>query len=86
MIKQHVIDHFIPFLPLQVEHIRECIQNEYGIRTNRTAPPSFLTEINDMLDYSGVFATQGCKQIAAKVGYRLSQIEEEERDLTREEL
>lgn len=32
LIKSHLIDHFIPFLPLEVRHIEKCIQTEFENR------------------------------------------------------
>lgn len=29
MISSHLIDHFIPFLPLQQEHVTQCISAEF---------------------------------------------------------
>lgn len=31
-IKSNLIDHYIPFLPLERSHIRKCIMEEFNIR------------------------------------------------------
>ncbi|XP_058125783.1 torsin-like protein isoform X1 [Anopheles ziemanni] len=29
MIESHVVDHFVPFLPLELRHVEKCVQQEY---------------------------------------------------------
>lgn len=29
LIESHVIDHFVPFLPLELRHVEQCIKKEF---------------------------------------------------------
>ncbi len=30
MIDEHLIDHYVPFLPLMLKHVRQCVMAEMG--------------------------------------------------------
>lgn len=32
LLEQHLIDHFIPFLPLEQRHVEQCIREEFKVR------------------------------------------------------
>uniref|UniRef100_A0A1A9ZEK9 AAA+ ATPase domain-containing protein n=1 Tax=Glossina pallidipes TaxID=7398 RepID=A0A1A9ZEK9_GLOPL len=70
LIEAHVIDHFIPFLPLEKSHIYQCLYAEFG-RYNMKPDKETLDEIvGNSVTYDpihGVFAKSGCKKLDKKV-------------------
>lgn len=68
-IENAVIDYFIPFLPLEEKHVRQCIRTEF--KENGQSDVS-ENAVNNVLDYIAFdakkkFAKSGCKQITKKV-------------------
>ncbi|KAM7348423.1 torsin family member [Cochliomyia hominivorax] len=70
LIEAHVIDHFIPFLPLEKSHVYKCIKQEFK-RWGTTAKDEVIESIiKDSITYDrshGIFATSGCKKLDKKV-------------------
>ncbi|XP_055677324.1 torsin-like protein [Lutzomyia longipalpis] len=70
-IENAVIDHFIPFLPLEQRHIQKCIENEFK-RVGISEPTK--EQINEVLKdvtyekEQTFFAVYGCKKLEKKVG------------------
>jgi len=73
---RNLIDHYIPFLPLERKHIRLCIhdyiQLKYGSRIPRREKiGDFIEKVAEEIEYfprdSQVYARTGCKRISAKV-------------------
>ncbi|XP_058059385.1 torsin-like protein [Anopheles bellator] len=71
LIESHVIDHFIPFLPLEQRHVESCIKKEYFKLTGRwNIQEDFLNEIFKeavTMDNEGLFSNNGCKRVSKKV-------------------
>ncbi|CAI5441152.1 unnamed protein product [Caenorhabditis angaria] len=72
LIKRQLIDHFVPFLPLQQEHVKKCIE-AYLIKRNRQDlihNVEVITKILNGLQYypptSKAFSSSGCKRVDAK--------------------
>ncbi|XP_055906522.1 torsin-like protein [Eupeodes corollae] len=70
LIEAHVVDHYIPFLPLEKEHVAKCIEAEF--RRWGKIPSSEITEkiIEEFVSFekkTGLFATSGCKRLDKKV-------------------
>ncbi|XP_075155246.1 torsin family member [Haematobia irritans] len=70
LIESHLIDHFIPFLPLEKSHVYKCAKAEF--RKWGKEPKDDVIEqlINDYINYDrehGIFATAGCKKLGNKV-------------------
>lgn len=70
LISSHLISHFVPFLPLERSHVRECIASEmermgvYGTHVTE--------DVLSELQFQGpqdMFSTKGCKNVAEKVSY-----------------
>ncbi|CAO1394590.1 unnamed protein product [Diamesa tonsa] len=64
-----VIDYFIPFLPLEEKHVRQCIRAEFKENGHNDVSEN---AVNNVLDYIAFdakkkFAKSGCKQITKKV-------------------
>lgn len=86
-ITQSVIDHYMPFLPLERKHIEDCIRAEF--RKNGVKYPVSQSVIDTIIsrfvafDRNKMFAVNGCKNLDKKVhvesiellheGYRIEQ-------------
>ncbi|GAB0092964.1 Torsin [Sergentomyia squamirostris] len=70
LIKNAIIDFFIPFLPLEQRHLRKCIEREF-LKTGITPSKEQIDEILRDVDYDSenvFFAANGCKKMEKKVG------------------
>ena len=88
IIDRNLIDHFVPFLPLEREHIRQCIRDEINrnikenswIRLEKIRSNSLVTDIlNELLWFPkgvNLYSKSGCKKIAQKVALVLSDHDE----------
>jgi hypothetical protein len=71
LIKHHLIDHYIPFIPLEREHVKMCIFIEFKKNSidekNRVTIYKDVDHISDELTYEpagfNIFSTNGCKRI-----------------------
>jgi hypothetical protein len=72
-VRNHLIDYFIPFLPLGINHVKICIQNElkkYPI-DNLKLSATFLNDLIQIFqesDYESEnfnknYSRSGCKQV-----------------------
>ncbi len=82
LIDKHLIDRYVPFLPMERKHVQMCIIAQ-AYHTNSTIDlrPEEVNEILDELlywpeDYQ-VFSSTGCKTVAPKVDYILERIIDE---------
>ncbi|XP_055857403.1 torsin-like protein [Episyrphus balteatus] len=70
LIEAHVVDHYIPFLPLEKEHVYKCIEAEFQ-RWDKTPDRNVIENmINEYVSFekkTGIFATSGCKKLDKKV-------------------
>lgn len=71
LIKSGVIDLFIPFLPLEKEHVRLCIEEAYRLQ-NVTPTRSLIQEVFQKLTFGPkpdyLFSIHGCKRVETMVG------------------
>ena len=76
LITKHLITAYIPFLPLERRHIKQCIRdglilNRYYKSQDRISEKK-VQEIADELTYYpegvGIFSTTGCKRVNEKIG------------------
>ncbi|KAH7696487.1 Torsin family protein [Aphelenchoides avenae] len=72
LISRHMIDHFVPFLPLERRHVIMCVRSylegaKYDVSNDR------IEQLADSLQYfpksQPVFSVSGCKQIAQKADF-----------------
>ncbi|KAJ6634219.1 Torsin-like protein [Pseudolycoriella hygida] len=69
MIEGSLIDHYVPFLPLEKRHIEKCIIAEFKrLGVDRPA----FTDIEEISNnyvtyYKNIFSTSGCKRLSKKV-------------------
>lgn len=66
LIEFSVIDHYLPFLPMEQEHVEECIRIEFQ-RLDYTANSGEVAEVMNYIPMNGKFATSGCKRVSKKV-------------------
>ena len=72
LISNHLIDHYVPFLPLEREHVKLCIRFEFNkYKINEKTSKAYFQDIDsiaDELSYEppGVhkYSSSGCKRIA----------------------
>lgn len=77
LIKNHLIDHFIPFLPLERHHVRLCVRDYFMTKGVDFPTDDQTTKVANMLQYfpKGVeiYSTSGCKRVAQKVDLYLEE-------------
>ncbi|GMT33338.1 hypothetical protein PFISCL1PPCAC_24635, partial [Pristionchus fissidentatus] len=71
LISNHLIDHFVPFLPLEREHVRNCIVFYVSSRDATAASDaSLMDEILSELQFypaaDPAFSSSGCKRVQQK--------------------
>ncbi|KAH8385253.1 hypothetical protein KR200_006959, partial [Drosophila serrata] len=75
LIESHVIDHFIPFLPMEQAHVVKCLEEEFW-RWNMQPKKSAIAEIlKNSISYDrkhNMFAISGCKTLEKKVAMVIS--------------
>lgn len=75
LISKHLVDYFVPFLPLERKHVMMCFKDYLRYRRVNYAPDQ-LEELMDSLLYfpkgTPVFSTSGCKQVEQKADFMLA--------------
>ncbi|XP_037726583.1 torsin-like protein [Drosophila subpulchrella] len=75
MIEAHVIDHYIPFLPMEKAHVVNCLEVEFG-RWGKDPNRKIIDEIMaSSISYDrthGLFAISGCKTLEKKVAMAIN--------------
>lgn len=70
LLKKHLIDHFIPFLPLEYCHVRLCVRDAF-LGQDLPYTEETLDEIAKMMTYvpeeERLFSSQGCKSISQRI-------------------
>ncbi|KAJ8920549.1 hypothetical protein NQ315_005418 [Exocentrus adspersus] len=71
-IKSNLIDHYIPFLPMEQKHVIECIKDEFRQRNVFDPKSAHIKEVLQFIEWgpdsSKLFSKTGCKRISSKVG------------------
>jgi torsin-1 len=69
-INSHLISYYVPFLPLQVEHVIQCIEAELNLREFLGVQDTIIKEVLNQVPFTkkdspsgGLFAVSGCKNI-----------------------
>ncbi|XP_054406724.1 torsin-3A isoform X1 [Pongo abelii] len=75
LVKENLIDYFIPFLPLEYRHVRLCARDAF-LSQELLYKEETLDEIAQMMVYvpkeEQLFSSQGCKSISQRINYFLS--------------
>lgn len=70
LIQKNLIDYFIPFLPLEYKHVKECVREELRAQ-GHPEDEGIITEIaSSMIDYPSeedIYSSKGCKTVASRV-------------------
>ncbi|XP_006867145.1 PREDICTED: torsin-3A [Chrysochloris asiatica] len=74
LVKEHLIDFFIPFLPLEYRHVRLCARDAF-LSQELLYTEEALEEIAKMMVYvpkeEQLFSSQGCKSVSQRINYFL---------------
>ncbi|KAJ8286890.1 hypothetical protein GJAV_G00044560 [Gymnothorax javanicus] len=72
LIDKNLVDFFVPFLPLEYNHVRMCVLAEMEARDSIPDEDIASTVANDMTYFpkeEKVFSVKGCKTIGGKLDY-----------------
>ena len=70
IIDKSLIDVYVPFLPLEPMHVRQCVEKELidrGHQPTVAFAQQVLSELTFWPEDSHIFSTTGCKRVAQKV-------------------
>lgn len=70
LIESHVVDHFVPFLPLELRHVESCIRAEYAKFTDAKMSDELLSNVIKeaiTFDDTGLYSNNGCKRVSKKI-------------------
>ncbi|XP_075041191.1 prosalusin [Mixophyes fleayi] len=74
IIKQNLIDVFVPFLPLRPNHVRQCVRRELE-EQGLAAEEDIVRSVTDSLVYfpedEKVFSLTGCKTVPSRMNFYL---------------
>lgn len=74
LVKENLIDFFVPFLPLEYRHVRLCARDAF-LSQELLYTEEALDEVAKMMVYvpkeEQLFSSQGCKSIAQRINYFL---------------
>ena len=67
LILYNLIDYFVPFLPLEKTHVKQCIQADLK-RKGKIVSQEIIEKIADEMQYNNnAFSTTGCKRVSSRV-------------------
>ncbi|XP_036058115.1 torsin-3A [Onychomys torridus] len=70
LVKENLIDFFVPFLPLEYRHVRLCVRDAF-LSQDLPYTEEALDEIAKMMTYvpeeERLFSSQGCKSISQRI-------------------
>ncbi|KAH0514712.1 Torsin-3A [Microtus ochrogaster] len=70
LVKENLIDFFVPFLPLEYRHVRLCVRDAF-LSQDLLYTEEALDEIAKMMTYvpeeEQLFSSQGCKSISQRI-------------------
>ncbi|XP_075041286.1 torsin-1A-like [Mixophyes fleayi] len=74
LIDKNLIDYFVPFLPLEFEHVKMCVRAELQHRGHAVNDALVTKVAKEMTFYpkeERVYSVKGCKVVTAKLDYYL---------------
>ncbi|KAG7215336.1 hypothetical protein INR49_022573 [Caranx melampygus] len=74
LIDKNMADFFVPFLPLEYEHVFQCIMAEMrtkGLRPNEDVADKLAKDLTDYPKSEKIFSRSGCKTVATKLHFYL---------------
>lgn len=73
LVTKNLITAYVPFLPLERSHVKQCIQEDLAGRSVREVPEDKVQLVVDELTFGpeGIhaFSTSGCKRVPEKIDY-----------------
>ncbi|XP_061460101.1 torsin-1A-like isoform X2 [Rhineura floridana] len=74
LIDKHLIDYFIPFLPLEYKHVKMCVRVELEAR-GYEADEDIVMQVADEMTYfpkeERIYSDKGCKTVCTKLDFYL---------------
>ncbi|NXL95025.1 TOR1A protein, partial [Alectura lathami] len=70
LIQKNLIDYFIPFLPLEYTHVKDCVREELRVQGHPEDEELIAEIASAMTDYPNderLYSSKGCKTIASRV-------------------
>ncbi|KAA0706664.1 Torsin-1A Dystonia 1 protein [Triplophysa tibetana] len=70
IIDHHLVDHFIPFLPLELKHVRQCVLAEMAslnIPVDHDLVETVVREMPFFPQEEKIFSVKGCKTVKQKL-------------------
>ena len=81
MLEKNLVDVFVPFLPLERQHVKMCVRKEFERRKISWGTEEMVDRVADQLSYwpqeTKLFSTSGCKRVAQKVDLMEEELEEQ---------
>ncbi|XP_028274278.1 torsin family 1 isoform X2 [Parambassis ranga] len=74
LIDKHLVDFFVPFLPLEQKHVEQCVMAEMKARElepDRDVAEKVAGDLHYFPKSDRAFSTKGCKAIQSKLDYYL---------------
>ncbi|KAL3090900.1 hypothetical protein niasHS_007275 [Heterodera schachtii] len=82
LINKHLIDYFVPFLPLERRHVTMCFK-DYLRSLNVNYTPEQLERLTDSISFfpreAPIYASAGCKQVVQRTDFILEDLIRESR-------
>uniref|UniRef100_A0A915DSY8 Torsin n=1 Tax=Ditylenchus dipsaci TaxID=166011 RepID=A0A915DSY8_9BILA len=75
LISRHLIDYFVPFLPLERRHVIMCFKDylrSRGFPTNADEIEELASQLHFFPKSSPIYSVSGCKQVEQKVDFLYS--------------
>lgn len=74
IVDEHLVDHYIPFLPLELKHVRQCVLVEMA-HLNITQDSDLADEVAGNMPYfpkeEKIFSLKGCKTVRQKLALHI---------------
>ncbi|XP_069465330.1 torsin-1A-like isoform X1 [Ambystoma mexicanum] len=70
LIRNNLIDYFVPFLPLERLHVEMCIKAELQSRGYTQNPKIIKAMLNNLVDFPSpekIYASNGCKTVSSRL-------------------
>ncbi|XP_073678821.1 torsin-1A-like [Garra rufa] len=70
LINHHLIDHYVPFLPLEQKHVHQCVMAEMAhlnITPNYDVADNVVRDMPFFPEEEKIFAVKGCKSVKQKL-------------------
>lgn len=70
VVERNLIDYFVPFLPLEYQHVEMCVNAELksrGYPANKKLATRIAEQLSDFPKDSRIYSSKGCKTVASKL-------------------